>query len=122
MVLFWRGWGLAVFWMFLFWFMAAIVLAVVASPYEPDAYKAGLEIQGWMAGFFVLYAASVFALARYRRTHPRAYVDPATRQTVLVPHIDDFMFIRFDLWPYILLAVAAAVAAATMLGYQIFSD
>jgi len=122
MVLFWRGWGLAVFWTFLFWMIAGIVLAVMAGPYQPDPVKAGLEVQWGFAGMFAVHAASVFLLALYRRSHPLKVVDPATQKTVLVPHVDDFMFIRFDLWPYILLAIAAVFAVSSLLGYQLFSD
>ncbi len=45
MVVFWRGWGFWVGVLFVFWIVAAIVLVAFASPYEPDARKAGLDVQ-----------------------------------------------------------------------------
>jgi hypothetical protein len=108
MVLFWRGWGLGVFLLFAFWIFVLIGVVVVASPYQPDRLKAGLEVQWLFALLFLLHAASVFALALYRR------------RTVADRRADEFMFLRLALWPYILLAIAALFAGASALGYPLF--
>ena len=122
MVLFWRGWGISVLYTFVFWFIAGIGLVIAASPHEADSAKAGLDVQWGFAALFALHAASVFALALYRRSHPQTLIDPTNRQTTVFPHDDHFMFIRFDIWPYILLAIAAFFAAASLMGYLVFAD
>ena len=108
MVLFWRGWGLGVFLLFVFWMFALMGFVLTSSPYQPDPVKAGLDAQWLFAAMFLLYAASVFALAVWRR------------RTVADPRADDFMFIPLGLWPYILLAIAVLFAGASALGYSLF--
>lgn len=122
MVLFWRGWGISVLYTFVFWFIAGLALVIAAGPHEADSAKAGLDIQWGVAALFTLCAASVYALARYRRSHPQTLIDPTNRQITVFPHDDHFMFIRFDIWPYIILAIAAFFAAASLMGYQVFTD
>jgi hypothetical protein len=107
MVLFWRGWGLGVFLLFMFWMFALMGYVLTASPYQPDPMKAGLDAQWLFAAMFLLYAASVLVLARWRRRSGAS---------------DEFMFIRLDLWPRILLAVAAIFAGASALGYSLFGQ
>ncbi len=70
----------------------------------------------------MLHGLSVFALAQYRRWHPQIFTDPAPLQVTQIPHEDNFMFLRLDLWPYILLAIAAIFAATAYLGYPLFED
>jgi hypothetical protein len=120
MILFWRGWGFSVALLFVFWIFALIFFVALADPYQLDMRKAGLEVQWLFAAMFALHAASVYAVVWYRRTHPRTYVDPASLATVVVPHADDFMFIRVRFWPWILLAVAAIFAGASLFGYPLF--
>ncbi|GEM_PF-5296785 len=122
MVVFWRGWGFWVGLLFVFWIIAAIMLAAFASPYEPDIRKAGLDVQWGFAALLALHGLSVFALAQYRRRHPQIFTDPASLQVTQIPYEDDFMFIRLDLWPNILLAIAAIFAATAYLGYPLFED
>jgi hypothetical protein len=118
----WRGWGVSVFYLLLFWILAAIVAVVAISPYQPDKLKASMEIQWGLAGLFVVHALSVYLVCLYRKSHPRQIADPATGQTAAVPHQDEFMYMRMDVWPYISLIIAAGVAIATALGYQMFTD
>lgn len=120
MVLFWRGWGISVLYLFVFWFVAALAFVVVAMPHQPDALQAAMDAQWLFAAMFALHAASVFALSRYRRSHPGHVIDPQIQAAVAVPHTDEFMFLRFDVWPYILLAIAAVIACATLLRYPLF--
>lgn len=122
MIIFWRGWGIGVFFLFLFWMIAAILLAVFSGHYEPDPDKAALEVQWGLAGMMLAYALSVLALARYRKSHPQMMEDPATGKTIAVPHVDDLYGIRLDFWPYILVAIAAIVAILTASGYIMFKD
>ena len=122
MLIFWRGWGIGVFLLLLFWILAAILLAVLSGHYQPDPEKAALEVQWGLAGMMLAYALSVHALARYRKRHPQRVPDPATGKMVEVPHVDDLYGIRLDLWPYILDAIAAMVAILTASGYIMFKD
>ena len=115
MDLYWRGWGISVALLFVFWIFVAIALVVFASPYEPDPRKAMLAVQWLFAVMFALYTLSIFALVQYRRRHP------SVTGTEADSHADEFMFIRLDLWPYILLCVAAVFAGASWLGYPLFS-
>ncbi|HEY1632896.1 MAG TPA: hypothetical protein VGF56_16380 [Rhizomicrobium sp.] len=108
MVLFWRGWGLGVFLLFVFWMFALIGFAVVAQPYQPDRTKAGLDVQWLFALLFLLHAASIAALALYRR------------RTGARRDADEFMFLRLAVWPWILLVPAALLAGASALGYPLF--
>jgi hypothetical protein len=122
MILFWRGWGIHVFFLFCFWMLAAIALAVASGTYEPDPLKAALDVQWGMAGMFLAYALSVYALARYRKSHPQMVTDPHTGNTVPVPHVDDLYGIRLDIWPYILGTITLLIAGLTASGYVIFKD
>jgi hypothetical protein len=122
MIIFWRGWGIAVFFLFCFWMIAAIVFAVASDFHEPDPHQASLDVQWGLAGMFLAYALSVHALARYRKNHPLMVTDPQTGNTAPVPHVDDLYGIRLDIWPYILGAIAAIMAMLTAFGYLIFKD
>lgn len=114
MDLHWRGWGISVFLLFVFWIFAVIALVVFAAPYVPDRSKAMLTVQWLFAGMFALLALSVFAVVLCRRWRPPAAEGEAD------PHADEFMFIRLDLWPYILLCPAAVFAGTSWLGYLLF--
>jgi hypothetical protein len=114
MDLHWRGWGISVALLFVIWIFVVIALVVFAEPYEPDPHKAKLAVQWLFAAMFGLYALSVLAVVQYRRRHPSA------AGTLDDPHTDEFMFIRLDLWPYILLSVAAVLAGASWLDYPLF--
>jgi hypothetical protein len=122
MIIFWRGWGIHVFYLFCFWMLAAIIFAVLSGFHEPDPLKAALDVQWGLAGIFLGYAASVYALARYRKRHPQMIADPQTGNTMPVPHIDDLYGIKLDIWPYILGAIALFIAGLTAFGYLIFKD
>jgi hypothetical protein len=111
-MIFWRGWGVAVALLFVFWVFVLIALVLITSPYEPDPRRATLGVQWLFAGMFTLHALSVFAVVRYRRGRP-------TAEAGSVPHDDDFMFIRLAWWPLILLGVAAVFAGASWLGYPV---
>ncbi|KAB2912751.1 MAG: hypothetical protein F9K29_17915 [Hyphomicrobiaceae bacterium] len=115
MDLHWRGWGISVALLFAFWIFVAIALVVFASPFEPDPRRAMLDVQWLFAGMFALHALSVFAVVQYRRRHP------PVAGTADDPHADEFMFIRLDLWPSILLGVAALFAGASWLGYPLLN-
>ncbi|MDE2501233.1 MAG: hypothetical protein KGL56_13685 [Alphaproteobacteria bacterium] len=103
----------------LFWLIVGVVLGksfVPASTGNDDT-----ALQWILVAALVLDGASVFALDRYRKSHPRKVKDPATGQVALVAHGDHFSFIPFGLWTYILIAIAAVFAAITLLGYRIGS-
>jgi hypothetical protein len=109
-----RGWGISVALLFVFWTFIASALVVIATPYEPDSRKAMLDVQWLFTGVFALQGLSVFAVVQYRRRHP------SVAGTADDPHADEFLFIRLDWWPYILLSVAALFGGASWLGYPLF--
>lgn len=115
MDLHWRGWGISVFLLFVFWVFIAIALVVFGSAYEPDPRRAILDVHWLFAGMFTLHALSVFAVVRYRRRYPSTAASDAD------PQADEFMFIRLDRWPPILLVVAAVFAGAAWFGYPLFN-
>lgn len=109
----WRGWGFSVALLLAFWIFVLIAVVVFAAPYEPDRHMASLKTQWLFAGMFALHALSVFVVVVYRRKHPSVAESGAD------PRGDEFMFIRLELWPYILLALAAVLAGASSLGYSL---
>jgi hypothetical protein len=106
--------------LFVFWMLVLIGVGATAPIYEPDLRKANLDVQWLLAAMFLAYAASVYVVAWYRRTHPHTYTDNASLKTVTVPDADEFMWVRLEPWSYFLLAVAAAIAGATWLGRPLF--
>ncbi|MDA8093522.1 MAG: hypothetical protein M0T84_06335 [Betaproteobacteria bacterium] len=115
---FWRGWGISVLLLLLFWLIVAVVVAKSVVPESAGNADADTVLQWLLAIALVLDGASVFLLDRYRKSHPRKVKDAATGQVALVAHGDHFSFIPFGVWTYILFALAAVVAAVTALGYR----
>jgi hypothetical protein len=103
-MIFWRGWGISVLYVWVAWMLVVFGIMIAAGSYEPDEAKAAAYADRVFALWFALSAASVFFLARYRERTPRKVVDPTTNQSSLVPHADDFMFIRMKYWTHILAA------------------
>ena len=103
-MIFWRGWGILVFIVTFAWIFIAIGIMIASGSYEPDEAKATADIYRLFALSLILSAASVFFLGRYRDKRPRKVVDSATGQTHLIPHTDEFMFIRMKYWTHILVA------------------
>jgi hypothetical protein len=120
MVLMWRGWGIGVFFLFCFWMLAGILIAVLSDYHEPDPVKAGLTLQWGMAALTAAYALSVQALAYWRKTHPFMFEDPETGHVTPVRNIDDLYGIRLEYWPWILGALAALLAVLTAMGRIVF--
>ena len=114
---FWRGWGISVLLLLLFWLIVTVVLAKSFVP--ASAGSADASLQWVFVASLVLDGASVFLLDRYRRSHPRKVQDPATGQIVLVANADHLSYIPFGIWTYILYAIAAVLAVMTVLGYRI---
>ena len=104
-----RGWGFSVLLLFAFWVWVLIALVVIISPYEPDQHKAGLQTQWAFAAMFAAHALSVLGVSVYRRRDAEMGV------------VDEFLYLRLDVWPYILLAVSALFAGASALGLELFS-
>jgi hypothetical protein len=77
---------------------------ISSGTYEPDEAKATAYVYRLFALCLILSAACVFFLARYREKTPRKIFDSATGETHLVPHTDEFMFIRMKYWTHILVA------------------
>jgi len=103
-MIFWRGWGILVFLVTFAWMFILIGIMILSGSYEPDEAKAAADIDRLFALSLALSAASVFFLARYREKAPGKVVDPRTGQIDLVPHTDEFMFIRMKYWAHILAA------------------
>jgi len=106
-MLFWRGWGFLVFFGTFAWIFLLIGIMIAMDYHEPDEAKGAAVTDLLFALAFILSAASVFLLARYRENHPGKVVDPSTGEIHLVPHVDEFMFIRMKYWTYVLVACAA---------------
>lgn len=70
MVLFWRGRGISVLYLFVFWFLATLIYMVATTTYEPDKLKVAMDAQWLFTAMFALIALSVFAVARYRKGRP----------------------------------------------------
>ena len=107
MILFWRGWGIAVFVVWMVWIVAAIWIGLA---YGGPQFQAAAGSLDWMIGIScVLTAASVFGIDRYRQSHPRTLVDPETGRVAQQAHADEFMFIRLHFWPHALLLLAVVM-------------
>lgn len=120
MIIEWRGWGIWVGILFVFWFFAAIAYAVVVMPYIPDPHKAVMDIQWGAAGIFLLYALSVRAVVEARRRNIKLVPHPSGASVQSLLRSDEFIWIKLVHWPAVLLAVALFFAIATSLGYEIF--
>lgn len=121
MFLSWRGWGIWVFFLFLFWLTAVIIVALsFDSGPETDMIKLNSEMDLGVALILVLTALSVFGLDRYRKNHPRNIVDPASQNIVLAPHVDEFLYLKMGIWPLILLAFALIFGGMSIFGYSPF--
>jgi hypothetical protein len=120
MMVHWRGWGLSVFLLFVFWVWAGIVLLIALSPYEPDKHKAAIDSDWAFAGLFALHAMSVWAVVAYRRRSLQRRAPPALITVESRLPGDEFAFVPLIYWPYILLAVMLAFAGAASLGYPLF--
>ena len=108
-MLFWRGWGILVFIVTFAWIFIAIGIVISSGFHEPDEAKATADIYRLFAVCLIVSAACVFFLARYRDNTPGKIVDPATGQIDLVPHTDEFMFIRMKYWTHILIAFSVVM-------------
>ncbi len=109
-MLFWRGWGILVFIVTFAWIFIAIGIVISSGFHEPDEAKATAYIYQLFALCLILSAACVYFLARYREKTPRKVVDPSTGQIDLIPHTDEFMFIRMKYWAHILIAFSAVMS------------
>jgi hypothetical protein len=106
-MLFWRGWGILVFIITFALIFLAIGIMIASGVHEPDEAKATAYVYRLFALCLILSAVCVFFLARYRDNRPHKIFDPATGETHLVPHTDEFMFIRMKYWTHILVAFSA---------------
>ncbi len=105
-MLFWRGCGILVLIITFAWIFVLIGVMIATESHDPDPIKAAAFVDRLFAMAFLLSSASVFLLARYRENRPAKVVDPATYETHLIPHIDEFMFIRIKYWGYVLIAAS----------------
>jgi hypothetical protein len=120
-MLIWRGWGLSVLLLFFVWMIAAMVALKDANVAYFTAMPDIIALQ-WIFGIAcILDAASIFLLARYRQSHPKAIADPNTGATMLVARVDDFFYLRLEWWTYLLLGLAAVLIGASLAGIQLFS-
>lgn len=117
----WRGWGVSVGLLFVFWFFAAGISVAASGLYISDKHKAAMAIQWGMAAFVGLYALSVLIVVAIRRKNPaRVALDGAPPRPILFT--DHFMHVPLVHWPAIILAGAAFVAGVTALGYSLFGS
>ena len=106
-MLVWRGWGISVILLFLLWLVVATAGSIAWAPFQPDKIKASLDVQWGLAGIVLVTAASVFGVSVWRR-----HSAP--------PGHDEFMYLRLEFWPYILVVLALGLGCATALGYRVF--
>lgn len=76
---FWRGWGISVLLLLLFWLIVAVVAAKSGVPKSAGNADADTVLQWLLAIALVLDGPSVFLLDRYRKSHPRKVKDAANR-------------------------------------------
>lgn len=98
-MLFWRGWGIAVFLIPFLWIFILIGVMAGAGYYEPDSVKAAAAVDRLFALAFALSGVSVFLIVRYRARKGRNY--------------DDFMFIPMKYWPWLLGLVTLGFVVAS---------
>ena len=119
MIFFWKGWGISVFVLFVFWVWVGIGLLVGFSPYEPDKHKAMMDVEWAFAGLFALHALSVWAVVQYRGRRVARAMEPSVVMAEPIL-LDEFMFVPLVYWPYILFAVVVLFAGAATFGYALF--
>ncbi len=98
-MLFWRGWGILVFFIPFLWIFILIGVLIGSGAYEPDPVKAAAGTDRLFAFAFALASASVFLIVRYRARKGLNY--------------DDFMFIPMKYWPWLLGLAALALVVAS---------
>jgi hypothetical protein len=98
-MLFWRGWGILVFFVPFLWIFILAGVLIGSGAYEPDPVKASAAIDRLFALAFALAGASVFLIVRYRARKGINY--------------DDFMFIRMKYWAWLLGLVALGLVVAS---------
>jgi hypothetical protein len=106
MIIFWTGWGIAVFFVTFAWIFVMIGVTIATGFHEPDPVKVAIQTNLAIAICFALSAASIFALDRYRAKRARAVVNAQTGPTQSVLRRDTFMFIPMIYWTHVLAAVA----------------
>ncbi|HWP68850.1 MAG TPA: hypothetical protein VN437_06060 [Rectinemataceae bacterium] len=115
-MLVWRGWGVWVFFLFLIWMFAFFGVVIGLGLHGPDPRKDTLMLQWGVAGALLFYAASIYALDRYRKSRPVCTRDPRIQLMVETPHVDHFYYIRMEYWVYVMVAAAVVVACLTAAG------
>ncbi|MDE2014865.1 MAG: hypothetical protein KGJ75_18255, partial [Alphaproteobacteria bacterium] len=103
-MLIWRGWGIAVFFLWLLWLAGAGIIVASGIPYF-DGLSGDLSMQ-WVVGLACIFdAGTVLLLSRYRASHPKRVSDAASGQTFLVARVDDLFYVPMRWWTWILLVL-----------------
>jgi hypothetical protein len=111
-LLFWRGWGWLVLPILFGWVFVAIGIMIATQGPDADP-NAAANTDRLFALVFVLSAATVFFLARWRNK-PRQVVAPETGETQQLVHRDDFMFIPMKYYALVYAAVAVFLAVKSL--------
>lgn len=99
MVVFWRGWGIWVLFVPLFWIFVAVLTPVFMGYHEPDSMKASAMIYRLAAAGLAVATVNLWLMVRYRER--------------VAPGVDQFTFVPMKYWtPVIALLAAAAVVAS----------
>jgi hypothetical protein len=96
----WRGYGILVLvFTVLGYALGKVGAEQIWGAPLPAAYRPGSELAGML-----LAAAIVYGLHRLiqSRQSPRAYIDKATGEEIIVHPKNDLFFIPMKIWPYIL--------------------
>lgn len=111
-LIYWKGWGVWVLVLTVFWGFAVIGTVVVLDDIHPGLFftpnKTEAAAWAWqtIAVIFLLSATSIGVLSAYRNRKQRKAAGPTKAP-------DEFMFVRLRYWPLILAACAFAALLAS---------
>jgi len=99
MVVFWRGWGILVLFVPLFWLLASVFVPIVLDVHLEDSRQAAAMVYRTGAAARALATVTLWLVTRYRER--------------VAPGVDQFTFIPMKYWtPVIALFALAAFVAS----------
>ncbi len=87
MVVFWRGWGILVFFIPVVWLIAVLLGVVLSEWHEPDTLKAMAMIYRLCAAAIAAATVNLWLIVRYRER--------------TAPGVDSFIFVPMRYWTYV---------------------
>jgi hypothetical protein len=99
MIMFWRGWGILVFFVPFVWIFILVGVMIGWDYYEPDPAKAAAMAYRLVALALALATVTLWAISRYRSR--------------VAPSRDEFTFIPMKYWTWVVAAGALAAVVAS---------